>query len=324
MTRDEYKLNPKHCIRCGAIIPFKKRINKFCTQSCAASYNNNKRITEGWKRSTESKLKTSQTIKSKPTKLLPCIKCGTLVTVASTTRKILCNNCRHARKYKYTYKYTPKFKDVNKRAAHYIFTYPNLCKLIGVCVDDVCESNIGDVFSKICNKLKSMYLDDQMSVGYIHKQINVNLNAINNILRYDCKIKFRTNQEANKLSILYARKPIIENPYIHHQRGWLRTWNGKNVYYRSSYEKEYIEQLNNQHVDFDTETIRILYFDTKKNRQRVAIPDIYISSTNTLVEIKSNYTLDLQNMKDKFTAYNNAGYKCKLILEHKEVDINTL
>jgi len=87
MTRDEYKLNPKHCIQCGAIIPFEKRINKFCTQSCAASYNNNKR-------SAESKLKTSQTLKSKPTKLLPCLKCGTLVTVASTTRKILCNNCR--------------------------------------------------------------------------------------------------------------------------------------------------------------------------------------------------------------------------------------
>lgn len=94
------------------------------------------------------------------------------------------------------------------------------------------------------------------------------------------------------------------------------------MYYRSSYEKEYIEQLNNQHVDFDIEAIRILYFDTKKNKQRVAIPDIYIPSTNTLVEIKSNYTLDLQNMKDKFTAYKNAGYNCKLILEHKEVDIN--
>lgn len=313
-------------MRCGAIIPFEKRVNKFCTQSCAASYNNNKRSVEGWKRSAESKLKTSQTIKSKPTKLLPCLKCGTLVTVASTTRKILCNNCRRTCKYKYehTYKYTPKLKDVNKRAAHYIFTYPGLCKLIGVCIDDVCESNISDVFSRICNKLKSMYLDEQMSVGYIHKQINVKINAINNILRYDCKIKFRTNQEANKLSILYARKPIIENPYIHHQRGWLQAWNGKNVYYRSSYEKEYIEQLNNQHVDFDTEAIRILYFDTKKNRQRVAIPDIYISSTNTLVEIKSNYTLDLQNMKDKFTAYNDAGYNCKLILEHKEVDINKL
>ena len=217
MTRDEYKLNPKHCIQCGAIIPFEKRINKFCTQSCAASYNNNKRSAEGWKRSAESKLKTSQTLKSKPTKLLPCLKCGTLVTVASTTRKILCNNC----------KYTPKYKDPNKHAKHYIYAYPDLCKLIDVCVDDVNESNIGDVFSRICNKLKSMYLDDQMSVGYIHKQINVKPNAISNILRYDCKIKFRTNQEANTLSILYARKPIIENPYIHHQRGWLQTWNGK-------------------------------------------------------------------------------------------------
>lgn len=70
--------------------------------------------------------------------------------------------------------------------------------------------------------------------------------------------------------------------------------------------------------------MRIQYFDTQKNKQRIAIPDFYLPETNTIVEIKSSWTLDIQNMKDKFIAYKKLGYNTKLIYEHKEVDINTI
>ncbi|MFN8375605.1 MAG: HNH endonuclease signature motif containing protein [Anaerolineae bacterium] len=36
----EYESNPKFCLFCGEKIPCEKRVNKFCSQSCAASYNN--------------------------------------------------------------------------------------------------------------------------------------------------------------------------------------------------------------------------------------------------------------------------------------------
>ena len=49
-----------------------------------------------------------------------------------------------------------------------------------------------------------------------------------------------------------------------------------------------------------------------------------MSDLNTIVEIKSNYTLDIQEMKDKVKEYKNLGYNFKLILEHQEVDLNTL
>ena len=39
------------------------------------------------------------------------------------------------------------------------------------------------------------------------------------------------------------------------------------------------------------------------------------------MEIKSDFTLDIQEMLDKFGAYKNLGYIPKLILEHKEVNI---
>ena len=37
---DEYEANPKFCEWCGAKIPYAKRFNRFCNQTCSATYNN--------------------------------------------------------------------------------------------------------------------------------------------------------------------------------------------------------------------------------------------------------------------------------------------
>ena len=57
---------------------------------------------------------------------------------------------------------------------------------------------------------------------------------------------------------------------------------------------------------------------------RCAIPDFYIPDKNLIIEVKSNYTLDIQNMKDKFKQYTILGYNTKLVLEHKDVDLYSL
>lgn len=67
-----------------------------------------------------------------------------------------------------------------------------------------------------------------------------------------------------------------------------------------------------------------LNFDTQKQKYRCAIPDFYIPEINTIVEIKGNHTLDIQNMKDKFSAYKQLGYNTKLILENNEVNLYEL
>ena len=65
----------------------------------------------------------------------------------------------------------------------------------------------------------------------------------------------------------------------------------------------------------------IKYWDSQRNEYRCAIPDFYIPSTNTIVEIKSSWTLDEQNMKDKIKVYKELGYNTKLICDYKERDI---
>lgn len=65
----------------------------------------------------------------------------------------------------------------------------------------------------------------------------------------------------------------------------------------------------------------LVNYDTKLNEYRCAIPDFYIPIKNEIIEIKSLYTLDMQNMKDKFKAYKELGYSCKCICDYKEIEI---
>ena len=99
------------------------------------------------------------------------------------------------------------------------------------------------------------------------------------------------------------------------------TWEGNTVFLRSSYESDYANILDQKHIKYEVEKIRIKYLSTQTNNYQCAIPDFYLPETNELVEIKSCYTLDVQNMLDKFKAYKAYGYVPKLILEHQEVDL---
>lgn len=54
-----YNKNPNKCEQCNLLVDYKKKTNKFCSSSCAATYNN----TRKFPRSEASKLKTSNALK---------------------------------------------------------------------------------------------------------------------------------------------------------------------------------------------------------------------------------------------------------------------
>ena len=60
--------------------------------------------------------------------------------------------------------------------------------------------------------------------------------------------------------------------------------------------------------------MRLIYYDTQKKKRRVAIPDIYIPCENKIIEIKSSWSYDEQNWKDRLKTYKKLGYKVKLII----------
>lgn len=76
----------------------------------------------------------------------------------------------------------------------------------------------------------------------------------------------------------------------------------------------YYTILDDKKIDYDVETLRIKYYDIQKKKIRIAIPDIYIKETNEIIEIKSKWTLDEINMKDKIKAYNKLKYKVRLVV----------
>ena len=61
MQKNEYLKNPKLCPNCGKVIPYEKRNNKCCSQSCGTSLANKERPPM----KDEIKQKISKTIKSK-------------------------------------------------------------------------------------------------------------------------------------------------------------------------------------------------------------------------------------------------------------------
>lgn len=119
-------------------------------------------------------------------------------------------------------------------------------------------------------------------------------------------------------------RSTISNNNTHYKSGYHITWDNKRVFLRSSYEFDYAKYLDDNKIEYYVEKLRIKYFCSKTNIYKISIPDFYIPSTNTIVEIKSNYTLDIINMKDKVKYYKKNGYNFKLILEHNEINIDEI
>ena len=66
------------------------------------------------------------------------------------------------------------------------------------------------------------------------------------------------------------------------------------------------------------ERLRKVTLDSIKNQARIAVPDFFLPETNTIVEIKSSFTYNYQNMLDKSSQYKQLGYNFILILDHHQ------
>lgn len=77
--RDAYEDNPKRCQQCRAVLVYEKRWNKFCSMSCAATFNN-----QGLRRHEGQRPK--------------CLACRSILKRSS--RKFCCVACQHEYQYK--------------------------------------------------------------------------------------------------------------------------------------------------------------------------------------------------------------------------------
>ena len=220
---------------------------------------------------------------------------------------------------------TNKYPDISKRQSKKWF---NKFIPFGLDISKLGTEQFVDEFYKCKELLYKEYVLNKLSPADIYKKYNCSeyIKHSETLLHIFKDFGFNTRSYSNAVleCHLQGKLNCWETKIYPYKRGWHTTWNNKEIYYRSSYELDYAIELDNKQIDYEVESLRIKYFDSVLNEYRCAIPDFYIPSTNEVIEIKSTYTLDIQNMKDKFKTYIELGYKPKLILEHKEVDINIL
>lgn len=268
------------CLQCSKEIPEGR---KFCSSSCSAKYNNVRRQRKPWTEEQKSRVRVERVQQV-------CRFCGK--TTGRVVRKGLysqtsiCPECK------------PYWRE-------------NLYKHL-----NLQEGTLQDRFLKAFNLVSQLYFEDRLSAVEIGKQLGIHEHTVRNILQRGGSA-LRTPREAQQLVVEQGIRPIFNNNQ--YKSGWYETWEGKKIFYRSSWELEYAIQLDEQQVSYDVEDLKIKYFDTQKGEERIAIPDFHLLSTNEIVEIKSSWTYDEQLMKDKFKAYREAGYKPRLILNKKEI-----
>lgn len=176
-----------------------------------------------------------------------------------------------------------------------------------------------DEMERINNILKKMYVEDKMSLSMIQEQFGISGNSAllwNHLKQLNC---VRNLSDANRNTVATGRSIVISSPRYKH--GYHTTWDNKSIFYRSSYELDYALKLDAARIVYEVESVRLQYFDTQSGVYRTAIPDFIIPDEKVIVEIKSNYTFDKQNMIDKFKCYVAHGYTPKLILEGVEVEL---
>lgn len=277
--------------------------NRFCSTQCAHSFS-------------------TSNVNHEQLKLAYCAKCNQEIYIKknASSKTCLCDKCRKERRLKKCQLCGQLHCNNDFCKTHNIHQIKTLHKYFTF--DILCLGNIEKVeaeFNRVTQLLYELYWDKQFTSTEIGKLFNYPSpsNLTNKVFKY-LGIPSRDLSESNSLNI--KKGTVLCSPiYNNYKCGWHTTWDNKKVYLRSSYEKEFALQLDSKHVHYNVESLRLTYYDTQLNKERITIPDFIVE--NTIYEIKSNWTLDVQNMKDKFNAYIEQGYKPQLILEHKKVNL---
>ena len=181
------------------------------------------------------------------------------------------------------------------------------------------EGDLLAEYLKIQSLLMSRYHIQNESMLTIMKEFDIPSSRTMDILFREFEIKARSLSDATTLSIEYNRSDPLKNAhsFVHIRHD---TWDGKKVLLRSSLEQKFAELLDASNTRYEVENMRLKYFDHTQNLYRIAIPDFYLPDHNKIVEVKSTYWLDEQNMRAKANGYIKLGFKFSLYLDGELIE----
>lgn len=94
----------------------------------------------------------------------------------------------------------------------------------------------------------------------------------------------------------------------------------KGLFLRSNWEREVAKFLDTNQIEWKYESLKIPYLDSEKDIERTTIPDFYIPSINTIIEVKSNAEYNSQKTRDKTSAIQDRGFNF-ILIGRKEIDL---
>lgn len=283
-------ISEKHtCEKCGKVMTEKFGSGRFCSRSCANSHVQTEEINK--KRGQTYLANHPKVVKDKK-----CLICGDL-------------NCEN-----------PFCKDGNKLAK-----IKTLIRYFGFNSQVLGSSSIETEWNRIKDMLYSLYWNEGKSTSDIARMFNYPSpwNLSGKVFVY-LDIPRKNWTEAAHENYLNGKLGNPVSTIQGYKSGWHTTWNGKQVYLRSSYEFDYAKELDSKKIDYEVESLRLEYWDSTSSKLRIAVPDFYIPSLNLIVEIKSDFTLDKKNMIDKASRYIELGYKFYLFLNHQKLEFEDL
>jgi hypothetical protein len=201
---------------------------------------------------------------------------------------------------------------------HNIQQFKSLIKYFGFDKNKLGTNEVENEFNRVRNILYNLYWVEHKSSADICKIYNYpNIGNLTGKIFHYLGILSKTVKISVKENYIEGRS--IPSSNYQYKQQWHTTWNNKEVYLRSSFELDYAKELDEQKINYDVECLHIKYWDSQKQEFRCAIPDFYLPDTNTIIEIKSSWTLDKQNMIDKMKAYKDLGYNFKLICDYNKM-----
>jgi hypothetical protein len=191
------------------------------------------------------------------------------------------------------------------------FKYKELYKKLGVLDENLKLSN-----EKALVKLSKEYFTNKSGLIQIREKFGLMFNTVHFFFKKN-GINLRTLSKAQKNAIKEGRKsyPVCKK----YETGYHTTWYGKEVFYRSSYEKRMMEILDNRKEMYFYEVLKVEYeFD---NEFHTHITDFYLPERNLVIEMKGEWfqKRDKDILEAKKNAVISEGYY-HIMLGKKELE----
>jgi len=188
--------------------------------------------------------------------------------------------------------------------------YCNECKKNVKDVDLFRKLSIQNTNLQIANAdalkiLSKEYFTNKKGLIQIREQYGIMYNTIHFFFKKN-GVDLRTLSNSVKLAIKEGRR--IQGVNTVYESGYHTAWYGKEVFFRSSYERRMMDVLDNMKEMYLYETIRISY--NFNEEVRIYITDFYLPERNLIIETKGEWfqKRDKKEIEAKKNAVLSEGY----------------